>query len=65
MFKETKTPKNLEDPSQGNIERWEKYKSAAKNKLMIQDVYIRLANAAADTGDKELYEYYYPRSLKL
>lgn len=64
MFKETKMPKDPEDSSQGDVESWEKYKSAAKNKLMIQDVYIRLANAAADTGDKVLYESYYPRALE-
>lgn len=63
MFKETKMPKDPKKPSQGDVESWEKYKSAAKNKLMIQDVYIRLANAAADTGDKALYESYYPLSL--
>lgn len=64
MFKETKIPKDPEELSKGNVESWEKYKTAAKNKLMIQDVYIRLANAAADTGNKVLYEKYYPRSLE-
>lgn len=63
MFGTDPIPRDKDNSSKNNIERWEIYKSAVKSKLMIQDVYIRLSNAAADISEKELYEYYYPLSL--
>lgn len=48
--------------SQNKKERWEIYKNAAKEKLKIKILYRKIANAAADAGDKNLYDKYYPLS---
>lgn len=67
MFRKIKDIKENGDSeglSEDNGKIWEIYKASAKKKLVIEDVYNRLANIAADTGRKELYDKYYPLSLR-
>ena len=59
--------KDWEDESDAEREGveapWKIYKAAARAKLKIQNLYKLIAHAAEDAGIKDIYEYYYPKSL--